>query len=166
MLVPPKGDGTPRLLVPDRGRETNGEVSRDGRWLAYQADISGQYEIYVRQYLDLNSRGEKVSEGGGLEPLWSWNSRELFYRTPNGDVMRVAVPPGERWTSGRSERVIGGGAYLVSGGNLIQRTYDVSHDSSRFLLLKRETPTDKLNDALRIVVVNNWFKELEGRAPR
>ena len=63
-------------------RELNAEISPDGRWLAYQSNSSGAFEVYVRPFPDV-ARGQwQVSTAGGTEPLWARDSRELFYRAP------------------------------------------------------------------------------------
>ncbi|MBU6367004.1 MAG: serine/threonine-protein kinase, partial [Gemmatimonadetes bacterium] len=67
-------------------------LSPDGRWLAYQSDISGTFEVYVRPFPGDGPR-VKVSEGGGTEPLWSRDGRTVFYRSSEG-ITAVAVTPG------------------------------------------------------------------------
>ena len=63
--------------------EGNHDLSPDGRWMAYNSNESGQAEVYIQRYPDL---GDKVtiSTGGGAEPLWSPDGRELFYRNLDG----------------------------------------------------------------------------------
>ena len=63
--------------------ERNGEISPDGRWLAYEANDSGQFEIYVRPFPDVNSGHWQVSTGGVTRPLWARNGQELFYLAPD-----------------------------------------------------------------------------------
>ncbi len=58
--------------------ERNGVVSRDGRWLAYESNRSGSFEIYVRPFPNGGSQ-EQVSTAGGTRPLWAANGKELFY---------------------------------------------------------------------------------------
>ena len=74
--------------------EQNGEVSPDGRWLAYESNESGRFEIYVRPFPDVNSGRWQVSTMGGTQPLWAHNGQELFYVAPDGTLMRAAVEPG------------------------------------------------------------------------
>ena len=82
------GDRAPYLV--SRFREGNPDLSPDGRWMAYNSDESGQPEVYVQRYPEL---GEKVtiSTGGGMEPLWSPEGDELFYRNLTGDRMMVVA---------------------------------------------------------------------------
>ena len=60
--------------------------SPDGRWIAYQSDESGRYEVYVRPF---PGPGEKwqVSTGGGTLPLWSRDGRELYFESPDTRIM-------------------------------------------------------------------------------
>ena len=78
-------------LVRTQAYEASGVVSPDGRWLAYESDSSGRFEIYVCRYPDTQSGQFHVSTLGGRNPLWSRNGHELFFRRLDGAVMRVAV---------------------------------------------------------------------------
>ena len=86
-------DGTHAVtpLVQTPFSERNGEVSPDGRWLAYEANDSGRFEIYVRPFPDVTRGLWQVSTDGGTRPLWARNGQELFYLTPTGALMRVGV---------------------------------------------------------------------------
>ncbi len=81
--LPLDGDRTPRPLLQTRFDEFHPVISPDGRWLAYTSDESGQWEIYIRPFLD-SGAAIQVSNNGGLEPLWSHDGRELFYRSFSG----------------------------------------------------------------------------------
>jgi Tol biopolymer transport system component len=74
-------------LVQTRFAERNGEISPDGRWLAYDANDTGQFEIYVRPFPDVGRGHWQVSTGGGTRPLWSHSGQELFYLSPTGALM-------------------------------------------------------------------------------
>ena len=77
----------------------NGEVSPDGRWLAYEANDAGRFNIYVRPFPDVSSGYWQVSTDGGTRPLWARNSQELFYRSATGALMRVGVMRGPTWAA-------------------------------------------------------------------
>ena len=83
------GDPSPYLANPAY-QEGNHDLSSDGRWMAYNSNESGQLEVYIERYPE---RGEKVtvSTGGGVEPLWSGDGSELFYRNLTGDRMMVVA---------------------------------------------------------------------------
>ena len=57
--------------------EGNGSISPDGRWLAYQSNQSGDWEIYVQPFADRNGARSTVSTSGGTQPRWSPDGREL-----------------------------------------------------------------------------------------
>jgi serine/threonine protein kinase/Tol biopolymer transport system component len=71
-------------------------LSADARWLAYAEDRSGESEVYVQAYP--TGARHQVSANGGSCPTWSRNGKALYYRAPNGDLMSVAVSPGQTWT--------------------------------------------------------------------
>ena len=66
------------------------EISPDGRWLAYQSDESGQPEIYVRPFPNIDTWKWRVSRGGGTRPVWAPDESELFYRRDGDRAMMVA----------------------------------------------------------------------------
>ena len=68
-------------LVRTKFQEIDGQVSPNGRWLAYETDATGRAEIHVRPYPDADAGHWQVSFTGGREPLWARNGKELFYRT-------------------------------------------------------------------------------------
>jgi serine/threonine-protein kinase len=140
--------------------ERNGEVSPDGRWLAYESDESGREEIYVRPFRDLQGGRWQVSTSGGTRPLWARNGRELFYLVPPGRVMSVAIQRGEGFAAGNPQ-VIFDGPYLAPNSS---RTYDVSPNGERFLMLKAAS-SDKTSAQPSMIIVQNWTEELKRRVP-
>jgi serine/threonine-protein kinase len=142
--------------------EQNGEISPDGRWLAYQSDESGHFEISVQPYPNVNGGRWPVSSDGGVQPVWSHNSRELFYMSPTGAVMRVEVGPGSVWAAGARTKLFDG-PYVGGGGEGFGRQYDISPDGRRFLMIKNVAANQA--SAPQIVVVENWFDELKRLVP-
>ena len=67
------------LLQHEEYDEAQPKISPDGRWMAYMSNESGQNEIYVRPFPEVNKGRWQVSTSGGAAPLWSPNGRELFY---------------------------------------------------------------------------------------
>jgi len=172
----PSAVGEPRPLIQTPFEETNAEFSPDGRWLAYQSNRSGAFEVYVSPFPDVGSNLWLVSTAGGTQPLWSRDGRELFYRSPNGAVMRVPVTAGAAWSAGtptqlfesRSYGLFEGQSY-ASGADrataFISRTYDVSPDGQRFLMIKDAEARAQPPTAPRIIVVQNWTEELKRLVP-
>ena len=70
----------PKALVATPAYEGGAQLSPDGRWLLHQSDASGRPEIDVRRYPSLD-RQWPVSDGGGVQARWSWNTGEIYYRS-------------------------------------------------------------------------------------
>jgi serine/threonine-protein kinase len=150
-------------LVQSPFNETNGIVSPDGRWLAYDAGDSGKNEIYVRPYPDVNTGRWQISTGGGTRPLWSRNGHELFYTAAAGDIVAVSVGGGTSWSAAPPRMVVKAGYDTIAPG-LLGRDYDVSSDGRRFLMLKRGA-ADHDPVAPQIVVVQHFDQELKRLVP-
>ena len=150
----------PRRLEPlfqTEAVETNAEPSWDGRWLAYQVGNT----IWVSSFPDVTKGRWQVSPG--TQPLWSRDGRELFFLGADGRLMRVAVQTSPTFTTSAPVPVLER-AYVWSGIGLSARTYDVSPDGRRFLMIKAvETPISA--NAPELVAVVNWFEELRKKVP-
>jgi hypothetical protein len=129
--------------------------------VVYDSDESGQFEVYVRPFPDAY-RGSRwqVSAAGGRQPVWSRDGRELFYRDFSGALMSVPVAAGPGFAPGRPVRLFEGTGYVGAGAQGGGRTYDVSPDGSRFLMVRTGDQS-----TTPLVVVLNWFEELERLAP-
>jgi Tol biopolymer transport system component len=84
---------TPQRLLQTRANETTGRVSPDGRWIAYVSDQSGQAEVYVARFPEIQGE-RKVSSNGGSRPSWRRDGRELFYLGSEGRVIALSLTPG------------------------------------------------------------------------
>jgi eukaryotic-like serine/threonine-protein kinase len=155
-------DGPPRAqpLIATPFNERNGIVSPDGRWLAYESDSSGQFEIYVRPYPHVNDGQWKISTASGTRPLWAPNGQELFYVGPGGVLMGVRTDArGSVWGASSPLKILEGPYMTLS--SVSGRTYDISPDGRRFLMVKR--PANRAPP--QIVIVQNWFEELRRLVP-
>jgi serine/threonine-protein kinase len=157
-------DGSHRVEHILYGPNTEGEadVSPDGRWIAYESDESGQVEIYVRPYPDAYSGSRwPISSGGGKMPLWSRDGRELFYRDFGGAMLAASVAHTPTFAPGPVVKLFENANYFGSGSSMSGRTYDLSLDGSRFLMIKQQAN----GEAAALVVVLNWFEELKRLVP-
>jgi len=152
-----------RPLVRTMFNELNGEISPDGRWLAYQSDESGRDEIYVRPFPDAERGRWQISTGGGNRPLWARSGKELFYLAPGVAMMSVAVEGGSTFRAGNPTRLFEGRYFMTAG--TAGRTYDVSPDGRRFLMVKVGDGSDQTAAPASLVVVQNWFEELKRLVP-
>jgi eukaryotic-like serine/threonine-protein kinase len=83
-------DGKSVRFLTSKANQTNGQISPDGKWLAYASDESGTWEIYVTSFP--NAAGKwQVSRGGGTEPRWRGDGKEIYYLAPSGMLMAVPV---------------------------------------------------------------------------
>jgi len=156
-------DGSHRVdpLVQTPANERNGVVSPDGRWLAYESDDpSGRFEIYVRPFPQVDAGQWLISSDGGTRPLWMPDGHELIYVAPGGALMAVPVSPrAGKWNAGHPRKVLEGAYETVTRAS--GRTYDVSTDGRRFLVVKPPANQPKA----QIVVVQNFFEELKRLVP-
>jgi len=157
-------DGSHRVEPILYGVATEGEadVSPDGRWIAYESDESGQFEIYVRPYPAAYGGSRwPISDGGGKTPLWSRDGRELFYRDFDGAMWAASVALTPTFTPGPAVKLFENANYFSGpGSSLSGRTYDLSLDGSRFLMIKQPA-----SEAAALVVVLNWFEDLKRLVP-
>ena len=133
--------------------EIRPSISPDGRWMAYQSDESGQFDVYVRPFPDVDGGKWQVSRDGGNSPVWARDGKALFYG--NGQaMMRVAVATEPTFSASMPELLFEG-PYTFRG-----RSHDVAPLGERLLMVKRSTDTPR-----EIHVVLNWFEELKARVP-
>ena len=141
--------------------ELNPEISPDGRLLAYESNQSGENEIYVRPFPDVNAGLWQVSTSGGRQPAWSAKGNELFYRSPDGAIMAVPVALESRFAAGQAVRVVDDSTTRADHTDL----YYVAPDGKRFLMIKPADDGSRQSSAAVIVVVQNWFEELKRMLP-
>ena len=137
--------------------EDNGEISPDGRWLAYQSNESGQNQIYVRSFPNPDDFRLQATTAGGRAPAWSRNGRELFYLDANNMLTSVPVQSGATFNAGRPTKLLST-TYFPGFGN---RPYDVSPDGQRFLMIKESGAKSSATRPASLVVVLNWNEELK-----
>jgi Tol biopolymer transport system component len=131
-------------------------LAPDGRWLAYQSNETGRPEIYVRDMSGAGGRWQ-VSTGGGEEPRWSQDGRDLYYRN-GSQLMSVAVATAPTFQAGKPEPLFGGIFDLRTNSGI---TYDVDPKGNRFLMMR---PADE-STAPSVMIVLNWFDELRRLVP-
>jgi len=126
--------------------EECGFFSPDSKWLAYQSDESGRTEIYVRAFPDSDQKW-MISKDGGIMPVWSSDGKEIFYVSPDGHMMTVAVTTGASFETSPP-------VALFDAAVRTRQTpqYDVSSDGRHFLL-------NRLSDSAPpepVTMLQNW----------
>jgi eukaryotic-like serine/threonine-protein kinase len=159
-IVPLQG-GEPKPLLQTAATERNGEISPDGRWLAYESIENGQSNIIVRPFPDIQSGRWTVSNGGGSQPLWSRDGKELFYLDAVNFLNRVPIEAGSSFTTGPHTKLLSR-TYVGTIPTYAGRQYDISDDGKRFLVMK-DVATSTHEEPATIVIVQNWFEELRAR---
>ncbi len=160
-------DGETQSLYDTPGTTYLGpELSPNGEWLAYGAGPTGNAaDIYVEPFPPTGAR-HRISQDGGLYPLWSPEGSELFYRPNAGSAgitlrsVDIVTQPAFAFSNEQTLPV--GGFNVVSG----YRSFDSSPDGEQLLMM---FPADQLDSGEparpQINIVLNWFEELKARVP-
>jgi hypothetical protein len=123
-----------RSIIASPAAESNPALSPDDRWLAYVSTASGQREVYVRPFPDVNRGVWQVATDGGVEPRWSHSGTELFFRAICSlDMMVVEVQAARVFRAGTPRPLF----YTEAASGLEYPRYDVSPDDRRFLMVGR-----------------------------
>jgi hypothetical protein len=98
----------------------------------------------------------QVSTTGGVQPLWARDGRELFYLSLDGSLMSVPVVPGRTWKAQAPVRVID--PDVLREVSISLRTYDVTPDGQRFLVIKGAPGENTAASPPQVIVVQNWVE--------
>jgi serine/threonine-protein kinase len=147
------GVGDP-IPIGDGGFEGTATVSPDGRWLAYVSSASGQVEVYVRPFPDVEAGRWQVSTNGGIEPVWAHTGEELFFKS-EGQLMSVEVLPGATFVAGAQRALFPIRSYRSSTQD---RFYDITPDDQRLVMIRSGS-----GEIGELAVIENFFEELEER---
>jgi serine/threonine-protein kinase len=155
-----EGEFSSQPLLDSEFAEQSAAISPSGRFIAYQSNESGQSEIYVRPFPDVDDGKWQISSDGGTGPVWAHRGQELFYR--NGEAMMVVGIKTEPTFTAGSPVVLFTGRYTIAGsGGFVN--YDISPDGQRFLMIK--AADEEEGQQAQINVVLNWFEELKRLVP-
>jgi serine/threonine-protein kinase len=157
--VPGQGDvftrrrdaSLPVPLLQSPFAELSPALSPDTRWLAYTSNETGREEIYVVPFPDTGAAKWVVSTGGGSEPAWAPDGRELFYRSGRGDMVAVRVETEPTFSAGGRSILFSASMFR---SDLNHPQYDVSPDGERFLMIR------PVGGELSVVLVLNFLDEL------
>ncbi len=148
-------DRQPKPLLQGNWAVRNAQFSPDGKWMAYSSNQTGNSEIYVSPFPNGDSKWQ-VSRGGGQEPRWRRDGKELFYLSTEGKMMAVSVRTGDNFEAGSPMTLFQ--AHLRQPISVLDRvSYDVTADGQKFLI---NTKVDEPNGA-PLSIILNWASEME-----
>ncbi len=151
LWILPQTTKVPFVFLATESNELWGQFSPDGRWVAYQSNATGRYEIYVRP---LSSPGGAlpVSTAGGVYPRWSRDGEQLYFIAPDATLMAASIRPAGAHVEASvpaalfQTRRLGGGSNVIGRGH----QYDVTRDG-RFLI-----NVDAETGAPPLTLLMNW----------
>ena len=151
-LLPLHGKREPELLLKTESRKASPHVSPDGRWVAYQSNESGQWEVYLAAFPTFTEK-RRVSNKGGCQALWRRDGHELFYLSLDGELMSADLTPGATLATGVPRALFQTPAQVEPDMD----QYAVTGDGKKFIFLE---PLEQ-EDAKPITVVLNWTARLK-----
>ena len=154
MLLGLDGDRKPHPLNgPAQFVERNPDISPDGRWVAYESNESGTFEIYVRPFPAVEQGRWQISIDGGARPRWAPNGHEERRR-----FIAVNVQTDLTFQFGKPLALF---EITNDAQPSPNRHYDITPDGTRFVVLKEP----QTSASVQLVVVENWLEELKARVP-
>jgi eukaryotic-like serine/threonine-protein kinase len=136
-LIPASGGKIVPFLATNAS-ETNGQISPDGKWVAYASNESGDWEIYVTTFPAASGKWQ-VSRDGGIEPRWRGDGKEIFYIGAKTTLTAVPVNSEGTFSTGNPTPLFHSQLRAqVSSTDLFN--YDVSKDGQRFLVNRYAKP--------------------------
>jgi eukaryotic-like serine/threonine-protein kinase len=145
----PLSGGEPLPLARTEFDEVCGRVSPSGRWLAYTSDESGTDEVYIQAFPRPGAKW-RISNGGGFNPMWRADEKEIFFTSPDGKLMAANIKSGSAEFGPGEPRVLFPLEATVPSRFAIY--WEPFSDGQRFLILRPAEPSQ----GKPITVVTNW----------
>jgi Tol biopolymer transport system component len=149
--LPLRKDRKPVPVVQSSSDVDEPRVSRDGRWLTYSGNDTGQWEVYLQPFLQPGNR-VRVSTNGGSQPRWRGDGTELFYLALDGAMMSVRTT--DPTAPGAPRQLF----KTRLGVDPVNDQFDVTADGQRFLVVNPEG-----QQTTRLTVLSNWPSMLKPR---
>jgi serine/threonine protein kinase/Tol biopolymer transport system component len=137
VLLSTSGAKMTRFLT-TKTSETNGQISPDGKWVAYASNESGDWEIYVTTFPTAAGKWQ-VSRGGGTEPRWRGDGKEIFYIGAGSTFTAVPVSSDGTFAAGNPSPLFRT-QIRAQVSSTDQFSYDVTKDGQRFLVNRYAKP--------------------------
>jgi Tol biopolymer transport system component len=156
LTLSPGHDEARPLIAQPQFSERGGDISPDGRWIAYYSDESSIFQVYVRPFPDVERGRWQISGEGGTVPTWNRSGHELFYIDGRMRLVSVPVETGQTFSFGKTTAL-----FDIADTAVPLRNYDPAPDGSRFVVVKQQ----RSRETSRVVIVENRFEELRRRVP-
>lgn len=155
-VVPMQGEHKPAPYLVTQFNETQAQFSPDGHWVVYTSDETGTKEVYVRPFPTASGGKWQISNGGGNEPRWRRDGKELFYLGPDNMVYSVSVTmKGDTFQPETPKPLFRAPVTGGEGGGLQQVwRWDIGSDGQRFLV---NAPVEG-QTTQPITMILNWRK--------
>jgi Tol biopolymer transport system component len=125
-------------FLTSQASESNGMISPDGNWVAYASNESGDWEIYVTTFPTAAGKWQ-VSRGGGTEPRWRGDGKEIFYIGAGSTLTAVPVSSAGTFAAGNPTPLFHT-QLRAQVSSTDQFSYDVTKDGQRFLVNRYAKP--------------------------
>lgn len=158
-MLPLEGERNPIPLLTTKFIEGQGRFSPDGRYIAYVSNESGPYEVYVRPFSADGKVGgpQMISQGGGLQPQWPHDGKELFYITPDSKLVAVPVSTTPTFRSTGAPEALFTVPISGIGFAYAQQRWATMPDGQKFLInsVRPEAASEPIS------VILNWMELLK-----
>ncbi|MBA2525783.1 MAG: serine/threonine-protein kinase [Pyrinomonadaceae bacterium] len=153
-VLPMSGERQPFPFLQTEFNEQQAQFSPDGKWIAYTSDESGAPEVYLQTF-PASAGKWRISTGGGGQPKWRRDGRELFYIAADRKLMAVDVKLGATFEAGVPKALFGTRVLTLTDN--FRNHYAVTADGQRFLINSNVEETS----IAPISVVVNWTADLK-----
>jgi len=146
-----KKNGEPIAVARTDADERDGQFSRDGKWVAYQSNETGSFEIYVQPFPGPGTKYQ-VSQGGGSQVRWNGNGKELFYVGPDARLMSVRIRLDSRIEHDTPDPLFRTSLRGAAVQSTDRQQYAISSDGLH-ILMRGDAPEPNL---LPLTLILNW----------
>ena len=162
-VLPLAGDRKPFPYLQTQFFESQGQFSPDGRFVAYISNESGRIEVFVQPFPASGGKWQ-ISAGGGSQPRWRGDGKELFYLSADRRIMAVDVGTTSQFEARIPKalfqtRIVGSGLGLGLGETAYIFRYSVTADGKRFLINSEQAETGAASQPITVVL--NWAAGLK-----
>jgi len=151
--------GKPEVFLQTSFDERHPSFSPDGRWIAYASNETNNFQIYVRAFPDKGGKWQ-VSNSSGLDPVWSRNGHELFFRTDDNQIMVASY-------------TVKGDSFVVDKPRVwsekrianVAANYDLAPDGKRIVALMPVETAEGQKTQSHVIFLENFFDEVRRKVP-